>query len=89
MAMNLGVLFSLPPQCVMIGGAVTPLVFLYPYAKRYFPFPQVVLGATFNSGIMIGYSAAVLGHAVNWQVCLPFYAGAIMWTTYYDTIYAF
>ena len=22
-------------------------------------------------------------------MCLPFYAGGILWTTYYDTIYAF
>ena len=88
MAMNFGILFQLPPQSIALGFAVTPLVFAYPYAKRTFKYPQVVLGTTFSSGIMIGYAASAMGHAVNWQVCLPYYAGAIMWTTYYDTIYA-
>jgi len=39
MAMNFGVLFSLPPECIKLGLAVTPLVFLYPTAKRWFKFP--------------------------------------------------
>ena len=39
MAMNFGILFSLPPECIKLGLAVTPLVFLYPTTKRYFKFP--------------------------------------------------
>ena len=38
---------------------------------------------------MIGYAAAATNAAVNWNVCLPFYAGGILWTVIYDTIYAF
>jgi len=39
MALNFGLLFSLPPECIKIGLAVTPLVFLYPTAKKWFKFP--------------------------------------------------
>ena len=89
MAINFGVLFSLPPECVKLGFIVTPLVFLYPTTKRFFKFPQAVLGATFNFGIMIGYAATATNSIVNWQVCAPFYIGGILWTMIYDTIYAF
>ena len=68
---------------------MTPLVFFYPWTKRFFKFPQLVLGATFNFGVMIGYAAEAANHTVNWQVCLPFYLGGVLWTMVYDTIYAF
>lgn len=87
--MNFGVLFSLPPECVKLGLMVTPLVFIYPTTKRYFKFPQLVLGTTFNSGVAIGYAAVATNSLVNWQTCLPFYFGGILWTVIYDTIYAF
>jgi 4-hydroxybenzoate polyprenyltransferase len=53
-------------QTIALGCAVTPLVFAYPYAKRSFKYPQVVLGTTFNFGIMMGYAAVATGNAVNW-----------------------
>mmetsp|Transcript_16789 Transcript_16789/g.28496 ORF Transcript_16789/g.28496 Transcript_16789/m.28496 type:complete len:150 (+) Transcript_16789:583-1032(+) len=68
---------------------VTPIVFIYPTTKRFFKFPQLVLGSAFNSGIMIGFAAASCSQVVNWQVCAPFYLGGILWTLIYDTIYAF
>jgi len=89
MATSFGVLFSLPAECVKLGLIVTPLVFIYPTTKRYFKYPQLVLGTTFNFGVMIGYAASATPAIVNWQVCLPFYIGGIMWTVVYDTIYAF
>ena len=89
MAVNFGVLFSLPWECVKLGLMVTPLVFIYPTTKRYFKFPQLVLGTTFNFGLMIGYAAGATPALVNWQICLPFYVGGILWTVIYDTIYAF
>lgn len=89
MAVNFGVLFSLPPACVKLGFLVTPLVFLYPTTKRFFKAPQLVLGMTFNFGVMIGYAASAANQMVNWKVCAPFYIGGILWTIVYDTIYAF
>lgn len=89
MGINFSVLFSLPYECIKLGLMVTPLVFIYPTTKRYFKFPQLVLGTTFNFGVMIGFAAAASNQMVNWSVCGPFYAGAILWTVIYDTIYAF
>ena len=68
---------------------VTPLVFIYPTTKRYFPYPQLVLGTTFNVGVFIGYAALAPGSQVAWAACLPFYLGGILWTIVYDSIYAF
>ena len=39
MAVNFGVLFSLPWECVKLGFIVTPLVFIYPTTKRFFAYP--------------------------------------------------
>ena len=68
---------------------VTPVVFLYPKTKRFFKVPQFVLGLTFNSGVFIGYAAVSAALAADMSICLPFYAGGVLWTIVYDTIYAF
>ena len=86
MAFNCSILFSLPPECIKLGLVVTPIVFLYPTTKRFFRYPQLILGTCFNFGVMIGYASQT---AINWQVCMPFYVGAIAWTIIYDSIYAF
>lgn len=54
--------------------------------KRITHWPQAVLGLAFNWGALLGWSA-VAGD-VNWQVCLPLYAGGVCWTLVYDSIYA-
>ena len=89
MALNFGILLSLPWDCIKYGLMVTPVVFLYPTTKRYFKVPQLVLGITFNSGVFIGYAAMAANLAADFSVCFPFYVGGIMWTLVYDTIYAF
>ena len=76
-------------ECIKLGLAVTPLVFIYPTTKRYFPYPQLVLGATFNFGVFIGYAAMAPAAQVAWSACLPFYLGGVLWTIVYDSIYAF
>ena len=68
---------------------VTPLVFIYPTTKRYFPYPQAVLGATFNFGVFIGYAALSAGNTVAWTAVTPFFVGGLLWTIVYDSIYAF
>ena len=56
----------MPRECIKLGFIVTPLVFIYPTTKRYFKYPQLVLGFTFNFGTMIGYAAASANNLVNW-----------------------
>ncbi len=60
-------------------------VAIYPFAKRFTWWPQVFLGIAFNWGALLGWVA----HAgsLTWPPVLLYLAG-IMWTLFYDTIYA-
>ncbi|XP_075989750.1 ubiquinone biosynthesis protein COQ2, mitochondrial [Anticarsia gemmatalis] len=82
----LAVLMQLNCYSVVLGASSMLLVVTYPLAKRFTNYPQIFLGATFNWGALLGYSA-VQG-AVDLSVCAPLYAGALAWTVVYDTIYA-
>lgn len=44
------------------------------------------IGLAFNWGALLGWSA--VAGAVDWNVCLPLYAGGVCWTLVYDSIYA-
>ncbi len=61
------------------------IVAAYPFAKRVTDWPQVVLGLAFSWGALLGW-AVLTGTVAAPAVWL--YAGAIMWTVGYDTIYA-
>ena len=45
-----------------------------------------VLGLTFNKGALLGWSAVSGG--VNWPIAGTLYAGGVLWTLVYDSIYA-
>jgi 4-hydroxybenzoate polyprenyltransferase len=59
---------------------------MYPAMKRFFPYPQLVLGLTMNWGAFMG-CAAVNG-AMDYHLVLPLYGSGVAWTLVYDTIYA-
>lgn len=70
---------------IKLGAASVLLVGLYPFMKRFTYWPQLILGLAFNWGALVGWSA-VMG-----SVGLPallLYAGSVLWTIGYDTIYA-
>lgn len=79
------VLLQLNWFTVGIGMASVLLVAVYPFSKRFTYFPQLVLGLTFNWGALVGW-AAVKGSLGPAPLLL--YAGAVLWTVGYDTIYA-
>lgn len=54
--------------------------------KRFFPYPQLFLGLTFNWGAWMGW-AAVHG-SMDYNVITPLYGAGVTWTLVYDTIYA-
>ncbi|MBK2095534.1 4-hydroxybenzoate octaprenyltransferase [Francisella philomiragia] len=61
------------------------LAVLYPFCKRFFAIPQLILGLAFNFGIFMAFSA------IENQIPLEawiFYLSTICWTIAYDTIYA-
>lgn len=80
-------LLLLPAAAVWLVPGSLPLVLLYPLAKRITWWPQVWLGLTFNWGALVGWSAAT----GNWPTAgaLLLYAGCILWTIGYDTLYAY
>lgn len=83
--LSLLILLQLPPVAQAIGAASLLLVALYPAAKRVTWWPQLMLGATFGWGAVLGFPAATgrLDWAMAWL-----YAAAIAWILGYDTIYA-
>lgn len=82
---GLAVLLSLNGFSILLGFASLAPVAIYPFMKRITSWPQAVLGLAFAWGALMGWSA-VFGALGPAPILL--YAGAIMWTIAYDTIYA-
>ncbi|WCR53067.1 MAG: 4-hydroxybenzoate octaprenyltransferase [Wolbachia endosymbiont of Ctenocephalides orientis wCori] len=61
------------------------MVIIYPLLKRYIWWPQLFLGFTFNMGALMG--SAAIKNQITIESIL-FYAGCIVWTLSYDTVYA-
>ncbi|MGQ0672312.1 MAG: 4-hydroxybenzoate octaprenyltransferase [Hyphomicrobium sp.] len=70
---------------VFLGAASLVVIAVYPFMKRFTYWPQVVLGLAFNWGALVGWSAAKGSLSL---APLLLYAGAVLWTIGYDTIYA-
>lgn len=79
-------LFFLAPYTRLIAVCVLPLVFIYPLCKRFTHWPQAVLGAAFNWGMLMAW-AEVAGHIPPGAMLM--WAGAIAWQIGYDTVYAY
>lgn len=84
-AVGLGVLLALPDFAKLVALGSIPMVALYPLMKRITWWPQVWLGLTFNWGALVA-PAAVRGEITLADGLL--YAGLVLWTLGYDTIYA-
>ncbi len=70
---------------VKIALAAGVLIVFYPFCKRFFGLPQLVLGLVFNTGVLMGYAAVVRHLPVEaWLL----YGASVAWTLAYDTIYA-
>ena len=70
---------------VALGAASLLLIAAYPFSKRFTFWPQAVLGLTFKWGALVGWAA------VTGTLALPallLYAGSVLWTIGYDTVYA-
>jgi 4-hydroxybenzoate polyprenyltransferase len=67
------------------GFASVAIVLAYPFMKRVFWMPQIVLGLAFAWGGLMGWAAAFGGLSTA-PVLL--YLAAVAWTVGYDTIYA-
>jgi len=63
-----------------------PFAFTYPLMKRFTYWPQLFLGATFNYGLILGWTS--IQNELN-LIPIILYFGAIFWTLGYDTIYGY
>ncbi len=71
---------------IYIGFGALILVVIYPLTKRITYYPQLFLGITFNSGVLMASAA------INNEITTPIiflYIASILWTLTYDTIYAY
>jgi 4-hydroxybenzoate polyprenyltransferase len=70
---------------VVLAAASLLLIAVYPFTKRFTFWPQAVLGLTFKWGALVGWAAVTGALALP---ALALYAGSVLWTIAYDTIYA-
>ena len=82
---GLAVLLQMNWATVGLAAASLVLVAVYPFAKRFTFWPQVVLGLTFKWGALVGWTAS--RGMLEWPAAL-LYGGSVLWTIGYDTIYA-
>ncbi|MBM3520752.1 MAG: 4-hydroxybenzoate octaprenyltransferase [Alphaproteobacteria bacterium] len=82
---GLAVLLQFNRYTVLLGASSLVLVAIYPFMKRVTYWPQFFLGLAFNWGALVGWSAV---HGQLALAPLLLYAGGILWTLAYDTIYA-
>jgi len=80
------ILYQLSPFAKFVAILSIPLVLIYPLTKRFFKAPQLVLGITFNWGILL--SCAIIFDEINYQSWL-LYLASILWCIAYDSIYAY
>jgi 4-hydroxybenzoate polyprenyltransferase len=82
---GLAVLFQFSEFAVPLGISSLAIVALYPFAKRFTNWPQLILGLAYSWGALMGW-ANEFGDVDGPSVML--YIGSIMWVIGYDTIYA-
>lgn len=82
---GLVVLVQFNAFAIVLGFASLAVVAVYPFMKRVTNWPQLFLGFAFSWGALMGW-AAYFG-SLAWSPIL-LYAGGILWTIGYDTIYA-
>jgi 4-hydroxybenzoate polyprenyltransferase len=70
---------------ILLGASSLLLIAVYPFMKRVTFWPQLVLGLTFKWGALVGWAAVTASLSTP---AVVLYAGAVLWTVGYDTIYA-
>lgn len=86
LALAASLLLFLSPYARLVAIGVVPLVFIYPLCKRFTYWPQAVLGAAFNWGMLMAW-AEVAGYIPLGAILM--WGGAIAWQIGYDTVYAY
>ena len=77
-------LYQLNIETWFLAISAIPLVILYPLAKRFTKWPQIILGLTFSWAVPTAWSSA----NEEWNLgILIMYLATVLWIIGYDTIY--
>ncbi|WP_038369353.1 4-hydroxybenzoate octaprenyltransferase [Brackiella oedipodis] len=79
-------LFFINAYSVLMAILVLPLVIIYPLCKRFTYWPQIVLGAAFNWGMLMAWTDTT-DHLPLEAILM--WLGAIAWQVGYDSMYAY
>ncbi len=86
LAVSALLLLALNPYSRWLALALVPLVIVYPLCKRFTYWPQAVLGAAFNWGMLMAWSDTRA--EVPW-FAIAMWFGAVPWQIGYDAIYGY
>ena len=70
---------------ILLSFVALAIACLYPFAKRYFPLPQLFLGVAFGFGVPMAYAA--IRNTLPWE-CWVLFAASVCYGFAYDTEYA-
>lgn len=79
------VLLYLPQQCFIWAVLAVFIAILYPFCKRFFNAPQMILGLAYSMGMPMAFVAE--GVPLNEQFAIIFFIN-FLWIIAYDTMYA-
>jgi 4-hydroxybenzoate polyprenyltransferase len=84
-ALAFALVLTLNPFTIRLSVVGAALTVVYPFLKRFFPLPQLWLGAAFSWSIPMAFAAE--DGRISQLGWLLFIAG-VLWTAVYDTMYA-
>lgn len=79
------ILIQLPKNCFYVALAAAGLTLFYPFCKRFFKTPQLILSLAFSSSIPMVCVASFTHWDLSWTLLLCI---TLMWVFSYDTQYA-
>jgi len=91
LVLSLYIVLSIPKDsrdlCLQLASLSLPFIFLYPSAKRWFKYPQILLSICWGFSVLIPWAASE--SSLEGGVPLLFcWLGTIFWTFGFDTVYA-
>ena len=84
-ALAFGLVLFLNRLAIVLSIVALAIACIYPFAKRFFPLPQIMLGIAFGFGIPMAFAA--LRGALPWE-CWMLFAASVCYGFAYDTEYA-
>ena len=88
---SLLIVLSIPQEsrnlCLQLASLSLPLILLYPSAKRWFKYPQLILSICWGFSVLIPWAASEssLAGGVTLVLC---WLATVFWTFGFDTVYA-